>query len=151
MASRKGAEHASNIMEALEDAGRPMSAYDLLDKLRPTGVTAPLTVYRALDKLIAAGKVHRIESLNAFVACSHDDHKHGAPQEHERQPQQVVAFIICDCCGQVDEFHDAELFGRLDGRLAARGFVPRSSALEVHGLCAGCAAAGAAEAEAAAS
>ena len=66
MMTRKGAEHAANIMDALLASQRPLSAYDLLDRLRPTGVAAPLTVYRALDKLMRAGKVHRIESLNAF-------------------------------------------------------------------------------------
>ena len=135
MASRKGTQHATNIMEALTEAARPLSAYDLLDRLRPTGVAAPLTVYRALDKLMASGKVHRIESLNAFVACRHGEHHH---DEAETAPPRAVGFAICDGCGTVDEFSDADLFAHLSDRLAARGFVPRSSAIEVHGRCAGC-------------
>lgn len=135
MASRKGTQHATNILGALADAPRPLSAYDLLDRLRPTGVAAPLTVYRALDKLIAAGKVHRIESLNAFVACRNGEHHH--PHD-EPQPGRAVGFTICDRCGTVDEFNDAALFEQLDLRLADRRFSPRTSAIEVHGLCAGC-------------
>ena len=134
VATRKGAEHASNILGALEHASRPLSAYDLLDKLRPTGVSAPLTIYRALDKLIASGKVHRSESLNAFVACRNGEHHgHGAAPT-----RSAVAFAICDHCGHVDEFLDAEVFGRLDESLGRRGFQVRSSAIEVRGLCAAC-------------
>ena len=138
MASRKGAEHASNIMGALEHSDRPLSAYDLLDKLRPTGVSAPLTVYRALDKLIASGKVHRIESLNAFVACCAGEHHYGDHAHDAAPARSAVAFAICDRCGHVDEFLDAQVFARLDTSLHDKGFQPRSSAIEVHGLCADC-------------
>jgi Fur family transcriptional regulator, zinc uptake regulator len=137
MAGRRGTQHATNILHALEEAPRPLSAYDLLDRLRPTGVAAPLTIYRALDKLIEAGKVHRIESLNAFVACRNGEHHH--EQAGPAQPR-TVGFTICDRCGTADEFVDETVFARLDGGLAAKGFVPRTSAIEVHGLCARCAA-----------
>lgn len=137
MATRKGAKHATNIMEELAASRRPLSAYDLLDRLRPSGVGAPLTVYRALDKLIKAGQVHRIESLNAFVACRSGDH---AGHDHaEAVPnRQTVAFAICDRCGAVEEFVDPALCDRIGGLLSARSFVPRTSALEVHGVCAAC-------------
>jgi Fur family transcriptional regulator, zinc uptake regulator len=134
MASRKGAEHATNIMDALTEAARPLSAYDLLDRLRPTGVAAPLTVYRALDKLIAAGKVHRIESLNAFVACRGGEHHHGGPVA----PQRTVAFRICGTCGVAEEFVNDDLFTALDRSAVGNGFAPLASAVEVHGTCAGC-------------
>ena len=135
MANRKGVQHATNIMGALAEAPRPLSAYDLLDRLRPTGVAAPLTVYRALDKLIAAGKVHRIESLNAFVACS-GEHQHA--HDDDQQPRRTVAFAICDRCGTVDEFVDTKLFEQLDRGLAKRKFTAHTSAIEIHGLCADC-------------
>ena len=138
MANRKGAQHATNIMSALSEAPRPMSAYDLLDRLRPTGGAAPLTVYRALDKLIAAGKVHRIESLNAFVACRKGEHHH--VHDDDRQPPRTVAFTICDRCGAVDEFEDETLSEHLTRALGRRRFAPRTSAIEVRGLCEVCAA-----------
>ena len=136
MSNRRGAQHATNIMSALSEAPRPMSAYDLLDRLRPTGVAAPLTVYRALEKLIAAGKVHRIESLNAFVACRNGEHHH--PHDDDRQPRRAVAFTICDGCGAVEEFTDDSLFRQLDRGLGQRRFTPRTSAIEVRGLCEVC-------------
>ncbi len=60
------------------DAGRPVSAYEIIDSLRDKAILAPQTVYRSLDRLIASGAAHRLESLNAFVACSHAVHKGSA-------------------------------------------------------------------------
>ena len=54
-------------------ADRPLSAYNILDGLRDDGFKAPLQVYRALSKLIDRGAVHRIESVNGFVACQLHD------------------------------------------------------------------------------
>ncbi len=133
MAMRKGAAHAANILEVLVASPRPLSAYDLLDRLRSTGIAAPLTVYRALDKLIEAGKVHRIESLNAFIACQGSDH-HG----HDHASEQAVCFAICDRCGTVDEFADPRLPDSIQTMLSAKAFSPRKSVVEVHGLCAAC-------------
>ncbi|GAF76572.1 unnamed protein product, partial [marine sediment metagenome] len=57
------------VIKALAAIGQPLSAYRILDLdcVRDAGLKAPLTIYRALDKLVALGLVHRIESLNAFV------------------------------------------------------------------------------------
>jgi Fur family zinc uptake transcriptional regulator len=130
----KGAAHAANILDALVAAARPLSAYEILDRLRPTGITAPLTVYRALEKLMMAGSVHRIASLNAFVACAGaDDHGH----DHGGD-QQSVGFAICDECGSVAEFVDPALQDRIEADLARKASKTRASAIEVHGLCADC-------------
>ncbi len=135
--ARKGAEHASNILGELAKTNRPLSAYDLLDRLRPTGVAAPLTVYRALDKLIKAGQVHRIESMNAFVACrageEHDHHGADAGA-HDKS----VVFALCDQCGAVEEFPDPSFNRSIERKLADRGFAVQSSTIEIHGLCKDC-------------
>src|SRR4051812_32122076 len=88
--------HSKKILDLLHKQDKPLSAYDILDKLRKTGIKAPPTVYRALDTLIKRGLVHRIESLNAFVACH--DHKH--PEKH------VARFAVCRECGAVEEIHE---------------------------------------------
>ena len=80
------------VLERLETATGPLSAYTLLDQLREQGFRAPLQVYRALDTLIKGGFVHRLESLNAFVACCQ-------PHCHTHD---MIAFAICETCGQVD-------------------------------------------------
>lgn len=62
------------VLSVLESSGQPLSAYTILDRLRGQGLKAPLQVYRALDKLLEHGRVHRLESMNAFVVCCHSRH-----------------------------------------------------------------------------
>lgn len=130
---KKRRNTGSLIAEELARAAVPLSAYDLLERLRPAGVSAPTTVYRALEQLLAAGRVHRIESLNAFVACRAP--KCGA-HEHARF---ATGFTICDHCGAVSEFVDPSLQAHIEGVAAAGAFRPSSSVVEIHGRCAACA------------
>lgn len=119
------------VLGTLTQSDAPLSAYGILDRLRGEGLRAPLQVYRALDKLLDFGMVHRLESINAFVACAHPQcHGHG-----------VIAFAICEDCGQVDEFSDAEVEQRLDRWTHDKGFHPTKTTIEIRGLCAGCASA----------
>jgi Fur family zinc uptake transcriptional regulator len=60
-------KNQSLVMGALSQANGPLSAYTILDELREHGFRAPLQVYRALEKVVEFGLVHRLESLNAFV------------------------------------------------------------------------------------
>jgi Fur family transcriptional regulator, zinc uptake regulator len=79
------------VLQALAASHKPLGAYDIMDAVggpRP----APITVYRALEFLIALGLVHRIASRNAYLACV-NNHRTGA----------LVAFLICDGCGAVGE------------------------------------------------
>lgn len=122
------------VLGALAHADGPLSAYDLLDRLRDDGLRAPLQVYRALDKLTERGLAHRIESLNAFVCCA-DGGCH-------RQAGGIAAFAICTSCGRVDEFTDAEVGERLAGWATAQGFGLERTTIELRGVCAGCRRAG---------
>ncbi len=118
------------VFDVLRRSEQPVSAYTILDKLRDHGFRAPLQVYRALDKLLEFGLVHRLESLNAFVACAHPAEsccRHG-----------TVAFTICNSCGHVDEFHDHEVDHRLEAFTKARRFKPEKTTIEIRGLCAAC-------------
>lgn len=116
------------VREALAAAGGPLSAYAILDRLRDDGFRAPLQVYRALDKLIAYGLVHRLESLNAFVAC-----RHPGCESHE-----TAAFAICDACGQVAELEDAALAGQVTALARRTHFALKKTTIELRGVCAGC-------------
>ena len=116
------------VLEALEREEGPASAYALLDKLRGDGLRAPQQVYRALDTLMEYGLVHRVESLNSFVACAHP-HEHG---------HGLVVFAICDQCGHVDEFPDTAIERRLKGWSREHAFRMHSAAVEMHGTCGRC-------------
>lgn len=124
-------KNQSLVMGALAHSDGPMSAYTILDKLRDNGFRAPLQVYRALDKLLEYGLVHRLESLNAFVACS-------CPHEHEHD-HGVTAFTICEGCGQVTEFHDEVIEDRLSTLVRAQEFKTEKTTIEICGHCKSCA------------
>ena len=118
----------SLVLETLSRADGPLSAYTILDRLRDDGFRAPLQVYRALDKLLGVGLVHRLESLNAFVACAHPHcHRHG-----------MIAFAICETCGQVDEFSDEVVSQRLGGWAVDHGFKAEKTTVELRGQCVAC-------------
>lgn len=116
------------VMGALSGSDGPLSAYTILDQLRDEGFRAPLQVYRALDKLVEFGLVHRLESLNAFVAC-----RHPGCESHE-----TIAFMICETCGQVNEITDKTLAKRLNHLAAEAGFALKKSTVELRGICATC-------------
>jgi Fur family transcriptional regulator, zinc uptake regulator len=117
------------VLSVLEKSHEPVSAYTILERLRDDGFRAPLQVYRALDKLLATGKVHRLESINAFVACSHTDHSHSGGS---------TIFAICESCGRVDEFHDELIGERLRIWERASGFKPEKTTIEIRGFCSLC-------------
>mgnify|MGYP001167778669 CR=1 FL=1 len=116
------------VMEVLNSAVGPLRAYAILDQLRGKGFRAPLQVYRALDKLSDRGMVHRIESINAFIACRHLSNKsHG-----------TVAFTICDTCGEVAEIFDGAFHEGLNNLAETIGFTQKKSTVELIGHCKHC-------------
>jgi len=126
---RKAGRNQALVLDALRRAGKPMRAYDLLRALREQGIHSPPQIYRALDRLIEEGTVHRLESLNAFAACDcHDGRGHGH-----------AAFAICTRCGRTNEVHDAALEQVLRRLAEKQGFRTRSAAVELSGLCEACA------------
>jgi Fur family transcriptional regulator, zinc uptake regulator len=116
------------VLGRLRKAQKPLSAYDILDQLRSEGLKAPLQVYRALGVLTKKGRAHRLESLNAFVACA----------SNECNCSGLSAFAICDGCGKVDEFTDLVLRQRLQGWADTKGFSATHSVVEMHGTCVVC-------------
>ena len=123
---RSAADQDKIIVEALRGIGRPVSAYELIEQVRGKGVTAPPTVYRALQRLIDDGLAHRLESLNAFVACNHPHH------------QGKAVFAICDACGTVQEFDSPPAVKGLQSWAKDSDFLIRSMTLELRGRCREC-------------
>ena len=116
------------VFTMLSKAQGPMSAYAILDSLRDDGLRAPPQVYRALDKLVASGLVHRLESLNAFVACSHSQcHTSG-----------LIAFAICEQCGLVSEFSDDTVTQGLNAWISDHAFTNTKTTIEIRGDCESC-------------
>lgn len=131
MTDTKLTKNQTVVVEALKLAGRPLSAYQILDldAVREKGLKAPLTIYRALDKLVARGLVHRIESLNAFVVCDHEVHV------------EPAAFMICDACKLTIEFPATTLRRAISRQVSKFNFQVNTMHFEVTGLCQDCASA----------
>lgn len=122
------------VLELLSEAHRAIGAYELLDRLREEGLgSQPPVVYRALDFLIEAGFAHKLEGLNAYVACCHPDGEPGS--EH------AACFLICGRCGKVAEIEDAALDLAMAQAAAQRGFAMRRTVVEIEGTCPSCRAA----------
>jgi len=115
------------VLELVWNSHKPVGAYDILDSLNQGGnKAAPPTVYRALEFLIEAELVHRLDSLNAFVGCSDP----GVP--HSGQ------FLICRSCRSVAELDDTQINATVDKMAAGLGFTAISQTLEIQGLCQAC-------------
>lgn len=125
--AEKLSPHNQKVLDLLQHAGKPLSAYDILDKLRRYGMRSPPTVYRALDYLLKHGLVHKLESLNSFVACQHhEDHGH------------ISQFVLCMSCGTVREIEDKSLMKlakKLGGKFLAR---VSKEVFELSGTCHAC-------------
>ncbi len=115
------------VLALLVDADAPAKAYDLLTRLDGEGAAKPPTVYRALDFLQEHGLAHKIESLNAYVACGHASHVHSA------------LFLICEDCGHAEELHSVATTAALREETAAAGFRLNRAVIEVRGRCRSCA------------
>ncbi len=115
------------VLELVWEGHHPVKAYDLIDALRGRGVRAgPPTVYRALDFLLKAGLIHRLDTVNAFIGC-------GAPGR-----PHAGLFFICQGCGDVVEL-DAPATARMIGAEAeGLGFQVVPQAVEILGRCRRC-------------
>ncbi|SFU28659.1 Fur family transcriptional regulator, zinc uptake regulator [Halomonas korlensis] len=115
------------VLEMIAGAPGGLKAYDLLDRLTTEHAAArPPTVYRALEFLSDQGLVHRIESLNAYVACPCPEHAHG------------FQLLICRQCGRVEELHLDEINDRLSHRARELGFRVDRQTIELLGYCDAC-------------
>jgi Fur family zinc uptake transcriptional regulator len=116
------------VLAALLASHKPLGAYELIEKLAPTGTRpAPITAYRALEFLRANGLVHRLASRNAFIACVHN---HAAAD--------LVVFLICEGCGVVGEAQSPEVSATLASAARRVGFTPKAPVIEITGVCTHC-------------
>jgi Fur family transcriptional regulator, zinc uptake regulator len=119
-----------SVLNLILEADGPLTAYQLLDRLKETRKSAvPPTIYRALDFLIEQGLIHKIERLNAFISCTERDHDHHA-----------VQFLICGRCGTVAEIEDHAISKALERAAERQGFHPKNAVVELDGTCADCSA-----------
>ena len=120
----------SLVMNLLSQAKGPLSAYQILHDLNDHGFRGPTQVYRVLDKLLELGMVHRIESMNSFVACRQE-------KCHEKN-KEINLFTICKICGSVQELLSNGLKNIVKSLSKDNNFLLKSSVLELNGVCSKC-------------
>ena len=113
------------IFDIIHKSSEPLKAYTILFNVQKKGIKAPPQVYRALDKLVEIGKIHKIESKNAFVACRNSD----------CEISKATAFSICESCEVVDEISDVKLSKYLSSYNHKKGMKFKRFNLEFFGLC----------------
>ena len=116
------------VLDIIEKSAQPMKAYSILFNVQKKGLKAPPQVYRALDKLVEIGKIHKIESRNAFVACKNSS----------CQVSKATAFSICESCEKVTEINNFKLSKYLTNFEDNSGMKYNKYNLEFFGLCKKC-------------
>lgn len=118
------------VFEEITSTLSSVGAYEVLDRLAKKGTRlAPISVYRALDALLEAGVVHRLESKNAYFACR---------RLHQPRTGRRPMFLSCEKCGVVQEVDGDEIFQAIDAAAHGAKFEPRVRFVEVSGTCQDC-------------
>jgi Fur family zinc uptake transcriptional regulator len=112
------------VLRIITRSAAPLGAYEILQQMQPPA--APPTVYRALEFLLRQGLIHRLATLQAYLACDHP----GAA--HQGQ------FLICSECGQVEEVQDSDIAQSLDSAASEAGFSRSEEVVELTGRCGRC-------------
>jgi len=116
------------VLDLVEKSSEPIKDYSILFNVQKKGIKAPLQVYRALDRLVEIGKIHKIESRNAFIAC----------QDSSCQISKATAFSICESCEKVTEINNSKLSNYLNNFKDNSGMKYSKYNLEFFGLCKKC-------------
>ena len=116
------------VLDFIEKSSEPLKAYSILFNVQKKGINAPQQIYRALDKLIEIGKIHKIESKNAFVACRNSN----------CEISKATAFSICESCENVSEISNTKLSKYLSNFSDSSGMKYSKYNLEFFGLCKKC-------------
>ena len=123
------------VLDFLLHARVPVKAYDILDALRcdaPKALT-PASIYRALDFLLQEGLVHRVGTLNAYVACAE------TCTESCKQRHAPVFMLVCPGCRKSREINDPDLYQTIFSTMQRQGFQLQGDTVELTGICPGCA------------
>ena len=116
------------VLDLIEKSRGPVKAYSILNNVQKKGINAPPQVYRALEKLIKLGKIHKVESKNAFVACKNSN----------CEITKATIFSICEICDKVTEIANNKLSKFLNNFDDDTGMKYKKYNLEFFGLCKKC-------------
>ena len=128
----KFTEKRRQVLKGLLQSKKALSAYELTDYCRENYSSSlpAMSVYRILDFLDEVDLVHRLDSAQKYVACSHIACNH----EHE-----LSQFLICKSCYLVEEISIGKtLMNALKQSAEKVGFRLTNQELEFDSLCGNC-------------
>ncbi len=116
------------VLRLIWQSHKPLGAYPLMEMLahESTRRVAPPTVYRALEFLLDQGLIHRINTLNAYIGCTHPRADH------------ANNFLICEHCGVAIEFAADQLQQQINNTARDFGFSIAAQSIELVGRCEQC-------------
>ena len=128
----KFTEKRKQVLTGLLESKKALSAYELTDYVRDkfNSQLPAMSVYRILDFLEEVDLVHRLDSAQKYVACSHIACNH----EHE-----LSQFLICRSCYLVEEISlGKSLMSALKRSAEKAGFRLTNQELEFDSICGNC-------------
>ena len=126
--TEKLTNNQKTVLDLLEGTKEPLKAYAILFDIQKKGIKSPLQVYRALDKLIEMGKVHKIESKNSYIACNNAN----------CTSETSTSFLICEVCDKVTELKKNNLYTYFSKLSEKSNFKYTKHNLEIYGACKTC-------------
>ncbi len=116
------------VLRCISLSQQAIGAYSIIDVLGKQSLKSPSppTIYRALDFLLDMGLIHRIHSLNAFIACKAPGHPHSG------QP------LTCRHCQNTVELLSQRLNQEITQLAAQYHFHLEPACVELSGLCQAC-------------
>jgi Fur family ferric uptake transcriptional regulator len=115
------------IAGVLAQTGKEASAQELYDRVRRKHpYIGRATVFRSLDRLVAAGLAQRLERpghVSAYVWCEPSGHHH---------------HLICTTCRAVEELNDDAIAPLAEHIAQERGFRVDHATLDFYGECRTC-------------
>ena len=120
------------VLSVLIKADAALSAYEIAEQCDADSDTKKpaMSVYRILDLLREQNLIHRLETANKYISCSHITCSH----EHDQSQ-----FLICDSCRHVEEIYlSSDAVDALKMAASSAGFDAISPQLEIKGWCVDC-------------
>lgn len=116
------------VLNALRQGKKPLSAYALLEKLHQTGIHSSPIVYRALNALQKKGLAHKINRLNAYVACNcNHSHRH-----------ELSILTVCQQCDHVEELHQKPVIAHINALREMGVLLSPEAVVELPVICTQC-------------
>ena len=116
------------VFSLLENSVKPLKAYSILFEIQKKGIKSPTQVYRALDKLMEIGKVHKIKSKNSYIAC----------KNNKCLNKSSTTFFICNLCEKIIEIEEeiiSNQFSNICNKISSKY---SNHSLEIFGTCISC-------------